>query len=76
MDRRQVIAGAAATAFVATMPVVSAAAVEVADPRVERIKTLFGPLRWLRDREAERRRQDPVLAGRPQRHRVDVCDVA
>jgi len=43
-DRRQLISGAVATALIATVPAVSAIAVEVSDPAIERIKTLFGQL--------------------------------
>lgn len=44
MDRRQLIAGVTATAIVASMPTVAAAAVEAADPAIERMRDLFHQL--------------------------------
>lgn len=81
MDRRQLITGAGATALVATMPAVAAVA-EIANPAIERMKSLlhqlFGLLRSEGYATAQLRDggQDPVLAERPTGHRIDVRDVA
>lgn len=44
IDRRQILAGVGAAAIVASMPTVAAAAVEVADPAIERMKVLLHQL--------------------------------